>query len=410
DALPQCRDLASPGASPAANDAAERQLRLDLARRLEPHRHGGALASAKPDTARRRTGGFLLVGLIACHEAAASPLASCDNESLVSDRLHERLHLPFHPGAGRQTRRVEPQAGLCGAGAICRRCAVRVPADRPRRGRAVQLRRLRPEQLCRAGGGLPRRPALGLAHAAHRRWPGGARCAAARRVGGRHLHALGLDRPLDATACRAGGARRAAHCLLPYRPQALPGTRRGGLADAAFSAHPGCQPELLPGSRADLNRLNRMTQVYPSAKQAKQAKQPQPISYRIEVADAAAHRFKVTLRIARPQNPQLLSLPVWIPGSYLVREFARHLSPITATQGSRQATVTPQDKATWSVQTQGGAALTISYEVYAFDTSVRAAFLNAQRGFFNGTSVFLKAHGFEDQPQAVQIAGLPKGW
>ncbi|MFT3856766.1 MAG: peptidase M61 [Aquabacterium sp.] len=134
------------------------------------------------------------------------------------------------------------------------------------------------------------------------------------------------------------------------------------------------------------------------------------IQYRIEVADVNAHRFRVTLRIARPQSPQRLSLPVWIPGSYLVREFARHLSPLTARQGSREVRIDQVDKATWDVATQGQAALTVSYEVYAFDTSVRAAFLNAQRGFFNGTGVFLKAHGFEDGPQALKIAGLPKSW
>jgi len=134
------------------------------------------------------------------------------------------------------------------------------------------------------------------------------------------------------------------------------------------------------------------------------------IQYRIEVADAHAHRFQVTLRIAHPEVAQRLSLPVWIPGSYLVREFARHLSPITAKQGQRTCTVTPIDKATWEIDTKGSAALTVQYEVYAFDTSVRAAFLDAQRGFFNGTGVFLKAHGFEDQAQAVKITGLPKSW
>ncbi|MGQ0596576.1 M61 family metallopeptidase [Aquabacterium sp.] len=134
------------------------------------------------------------------------------------------------------------------------------------------------------------------------------------------------------------------------------------------------------------------------------------IQYRIEVADAHAHRFLVTLRVDKPQARQQLSLPVWIPGSYLVREFARHLSPLTARQGTRAIRVTPLDKSTWELDTQGSAALTVQYEVYAFDTSVRAAFLDAQRGFFNGTSVFLKAHGFEDQPQAVKITGLPKGW
>ena len=49
------------------------------------------------------------------------------------------------------------------------------------------------------------------------------------------------------------------------------------------------------------------------------------ITYRIEVADAHAHLFRVTLSVAKPAPEQRLSLPVWIPGSYLVREFARHV-------------------------------------------------------------------------------------
>src|SRR5690606_21708835 len=134
------------------------------------------------------------------------------------------------------------------------------------------------------------------------------------------------------------------------------------------------------------------------------------IDYRIEVADAHAHLFRVTLRIAKPQATQVLSLPVWIPGSYLVREFARHLSPIRARQGQRELVAEALNKSHWQVQCSGRGALVLSYEVYAFDTSVRAAFLDAQRGFFNGTSTFLRAHGFENEPQRVKITGLPKGW
>jgi predicted metalloprotease with PDZ domain len=134
------------------------------------------------------------------------------------------------------------------------------------------------------------------------------------------------------------------------------------------------------------------------------------IDYRIEVGSAHAHRFVVTLRIAQPHERQRLSLPVWIPGSYLVREFARHLSPLTAVQGKKAVDVVQLDKSTWELICTGKGALTVSYEVYAFDTSVRAAFLDARRGFFNGTSVFLKAEGFEDEPQRLKITGLPKGW
>ncbi len=132
--------------------------------------------------------------------------------------------------------------------------------------------------------------------------------------------------------------------------------------------------------------------------------------YRIEVGDARSHRFVVTMRVTKPLPQQQLSLPVWIPGSYMVREFARHLSPITATQAGRDLTVTQLDKCTWVLDNTGTAAITVRYEVYAFDTSVRTAFLDAHRGFFNGTSVFLKAEGLQGRPHDVKITGLPAGW
>jgi predicted metalloprotease with PDZ domain len=140
------------------------------------------------------------------------------------------------------------------------------------------------------------------------------------------------------------------------------------------------------------------------------ARSSSPLLYRIEPADLHGHRFAVTLRIQRPQRQQRVSLPVWIPGSYLVREFARHLSPITATQGRQPVAVVPLDKSTWEVACHDRASLTLQYEVYAFDTSVRAAFLDARRGFFNGTSVFLSVAGQEQQPHRVQLARGPRGW
>ncbi len=132
--------------------------------------------------------------------------------------------------------------------------------------------------------------------------------------------------------------------------------------------------------------------------------------YRIEVSNAHTHRFLVTMRIAKPVPQQRLSLPVWIPGSYMVREFARNLSPIKAMQGAQTLEVIALDKSSWQVNNTRQGALTLTYEVYAFDTSVRTAFLDAQRGFFNGTSVFLKAEGFEHDIHHVKITGLPKDW
>ncbi len=134
------------------------------------------------------------------------------------------------------------------------------------------------------------------------------------------------------------------------------------------------------------------------------------IDYRIAPADPAAHLFRVELTVPRPAPGLVVSLPVWIPGSYLVREFARHLSGLTARQGGRAVAVEPLDKASWRVDCRGSAAVTLAYDVYAFDTSVRAAFLDTRRGFFNGTSLCLRVHGREAEPHRLRLAGLPRGW
>ncbi|MEO7009780.1 MAG: peptidase M61, partial [Caldimonas sp.] len=99
------------------------------------------------------------------------------------------------------------------------------------------------------------------------------------------------------------------------------------------------------------------------------------------------------------------------PGSYLVREFARHLSGLSARQGELEVPLAQLDKATWVARAaarQG--ALTITYCVYAFDPSVRAAFLDANRGFFNGTSLLLRVEGDENRPHGIELATLPDGW
>ncbi len=134
------------------------------------------------------------------------------------------------------------------------------------------------------------------------------------------------------------------------------------------------------------------------------------ISYRIDVHNPNAHLFRVTLTVPAPAATQRLSLPVWIPGSYLVREFARHLSGLEARQGSRAVRLAPLDKATWQAECSGRGALVVTYLVYAFDTSVRAAFLDAQRGFFNGTSLCLRVEGRESEPHRIELRSLPRGW
>jgi len=134
------------------------------------------------------------------------------------------------------------------------------------------------------------------------------------------------------------------------------------------------------------------------------------IEYRIEPADRHAHQYRVTVTVPDPVAEQRLSLPVWIPGSYMVREFARHLCGLQAVQGRRPVVLDQIDKASWVARCSGRAALRVSYRVYAFDTSVRTAFLDQRRGFFNGTSLCLRVEGRESEPHAIELGPLPKGW
>jgi predicted metalloprotease with PDZ domain len=127
------------------------------------------------------------------------------------------------------------------------------------------------------------------------------------------------------------------------------------------------------------------------------------VRYAIRAAQPAAHLFHVTVTVAEPDpDGQAFRLPAWIPGSYLVRDFARHIVRLTALAGGRKAAVRKTDKATWRCAPATG-ELTLAYEVYAWDLSVRAAHLDQTHGFFNGPSVFLAAVGREAQACRIDI-------
>jgi predicted metalloprotease with PDZ domain len=127
------------------------------------------------------------------------------------------------------------------------------------------------------------------------------------------------------------------------------------------------------------------------------------IRYTIVPKDLAAHLFNVSLTIAAPDpEGQVVVLPAWIPGSYMIREFARNIVRIRAESGGEPVALTKLDKHAWRAAPAGG-PLTLHYEVYAWDLSVRAAHLDQTHGFFNGTSVFLRVLGQESTPHQVDI-------
>ncbi|MDB5742703.1 MAG: peptidase [Polaromonas sp.] len=143
-------------------------------------------------------------------------------------------------------------------------------------------------------------------------------------------------------------------------------------------------------------------------------KHPVPLHYLVEIGHLHAHLFRVTLTIAQPEALQQVALPVWIPGSYLVREFAKNLQGLQARQaGSPDLPAVEQiDKCSWRIACSPASALVLSYEVYAHDNSVRTAWLDATRGFFNGTSLCLKVEGQEALPHVLEVpvSSAVTGW
>lgn len=133
-------------------------------------------------------------------------------------------------------------------------------------------------------------------------------------------------------------------------------------------------------------------------------KSAEALHYRVRLADPAAHLFEIELSITDPDpEGQRLALPAWIPGSYLIRDFARHVITLEARASKRRVDVEKLDKHTWRVAACSG-TLTVTYRVYGWDLSVRGAHFDDTHAFFNGTSVFLRVIGQEDRSCAVHLS------
>lgn len=136
------------------------------------------------------------------------------------------------------------------------------------------------------------------------------------------------------------------------------------------------------------------------------------IRYTVTPADPQAHLFTVSCTVPEPDPAgQVFKLPSWIRGSYLVRDFAKHVVALAATAAGKPVAVERLDKRSLRCAPAPG-PLSLEYTVYAFDESVRKAFLDARRGFFNGSSLFYGVEGRRDAALEVEIRPAPgtTGW
>jgi predicted metalloprotease with PDZ domain len=134
---------------------------------------------------------------------------------------------------------------------------------------------------------------------------------------------------------------------------------------------------------------------------------PNRLVYRVRPENPEAHLFIVELEISSPPHPEIaLSIPAWIPGSYMIRDFARNVVSIGAADCAGPIPVEKRDKQTWRLSATGN-AVTLSYRVYALELGVRAAHLDNTHAYFNGPSLFLRVRGLDDVPCRVELAPPP---
>ncbi|NJR48971.1 MAG: M61 family metallopeptidase [Leptolyngbyaceae cyanobacterium CSU_1_3] len=149
------------------------------------------------------------------------------------------------------------------------------------------------------------------------------------------------------------------------------------------------------------------------------------LHYQVAMPQPESHLFEVTLQIKDWQQPTLdLKMPVWTPGSYLVREYSRHLQDFGAFAGPAFGDTTFADpplprlqtlawqkvqKHHWQIATQGQSTITVRYRIFANELTVRTNHLDTTHGYFNGAALFFYVPGLEQQPIQVEIVP-PEHW
>jgi predicted metalloprotease with PDZ domain len=131
----------------------------------------------------------------------------------------------------------------------------------------------------------------------------------------------------------------------------------------------------------------------------------QHIHYKLSMPKPQNHYFEVEMELRDFKEKTLsVKMPVWAPGSYLVREFAKNVNLVKASdENGTPIKVTKKNKNTWDIERGKAAKVTVKYEVYAFELSVRTSFLDLTHGFVSGTSVFMYVDGHINRKGTLEV-------
>ncbi|TVT42651.1 M61 family metallopeptidase [Hymenobacter setariae] len=134
------------------------------------------------------------------------------------------------------------------------------------------------------------------------------------------------------------------------------------------------------------------------------------LRYTLAMPAPQTHYFEVKMELRGFDREYTdIKMPVWAPGSYLVREFARHVERLQATAGGQPLAVEKLDKNTWRVRHPKQSNFQVNYGVYAYELSVRTSYIDADHGFALGSSIFMYPAGYKDLSSQVTVQPAA-GW
>ncbi|MGV8880044.1 MAG: M61 family metallopeptidase [Sphingobacteriaceae bacterium] len=140
------------------------------------------------------------------------------------------------------------------------------------------------------------------------------------------------------------------------------------------------------------------------------AKTAPVINYEISFPEAQAHYADVTMILTGlNENTVTVKMPVWAPGSYLIREFSKNVEGFGAESNGKKLSFEKQTKNSWRIITGSASSVKISYRVYAFEISVRTSFIDASHAFLSTTGIFLYPEGLLKEPSTIKIKPY-KNW
>ncbi len=126
------------------------------------------------------------------------------------------------------------------------------------------------------------------------------------------------------------------------------------------------------------------------------------LHYKISPKNLGAHLIQVTIDIPAGEQHIIAKLPKWIPGSYKIRDYSRHIQAFSATANGQALVWHKTDSDTWAIEADEQ-AVQLTYDVYAYDLSVRGAYLDDTRFFFNHCCVCLDITHLSEQKRLIDL-------